>query len=73
MSFEEMESVMRRVFESDTCRFEVLVTLRGFRLEKTLSDIEVLNDLDDLNWLMKRINRLIPQCPEGVRSEKDEM
>ena len=74
MSFEEMGRVMRNEFESDARRLDVHMTRRVLSLEKTLPAIEeVLSDSERLNWLVKRINRLTPQCPEGFRSEENKI
>ena len=50
------------------------MTLRGLPIETAVSQNEdVTNESDALNWLVKRINRLSPQCPEGFRSEENKM
>lgn len=65
---------MRTEFESDARRLEVHLTLRGLRLERVISENEDVADSSEaLNWLVRRINKLTPQCPEGFRSEDNKI
>ena len=68
-TFTEMEKVMRDELDSDARRLQVNMTLRGLRVERVMSENEnVVDESDALNWPVKRINKLTPQCPEGLRS-----
>ena len=65
---------MRMEFESDARLLQVHMTLLSLRIETAVSQNEdVANESDALNWLVKRINRLSPQCPEGFRSEENKI
>ena len=68
MSFAEIEKIMRAEFESDALRLGVHMTIRSLPIESAVSQKEdMTNDSESLNWLVKRINRLTPQCSEGFR------
>lgn len=74
MTFAQMEKVMRNEFESDARRLQVHMTLRGLSISRVMSDNDdVTDESEALNWLVKRINKLTPQCPEGFRSEDNKI
>lgn len=74
MIFEEMEMIMRAELESDVRRLEVHMTLCSIRIETAFYQNEdVTNESDSLNWLVRIINQLSPQYPEGLSSEENEI
>ena len=74
ITFTEMEKVMRDEFESDARRLHVNMALRGLKVERVMSENEnVVDGSDALNWLVKCINNLKPQFPEGFRSQDNKI
>ena len=74
MTFDEMVLTMRNEFESDARRLQVHLTLRQLKIDKIIEQKEeVSDDSEALNWLVKFINKLTPQCPEGFKSEENKI